>query len=301
MQQDSLIKTHTIHDMVKILGDVPQDHRGLHVHLSKNKFEKIPVTYPFRGDNCSFLLILRGTLKVQLNLITYHIHANEMITVKPQTVIHILEMSFDLETVVTSFTMDFMLTTSFKGVDFNYLDFFTTNSISKIKLSREEREVTIALSKLLAKHNRADEATIPFRADVINHTFSLLVYHFGSIFKTQYPSLESDLSRNEEMTLRFLKILDENFKTQRSVQFYAEILCVTAGHLSKLLKEVSGKTASQLIEEAVIMEAKLLLHNSALSIAEVAFALQFSDQSFFGKYFKKNTGVSPTVFRKTMK
>ncbi|WNW02394.1 AraC family transcriptional regulator [Tenacibaculum sp. HL-MS23] len=98
--------------------------------------------------------------------------------------------------------------------------------------------------------------------------------------------------------IRFLDLLNENFKSERSVQFYADVLCITSGYLSKVLKEVSGKTANQLIDEAVILEAKLLLNNPILSISEIAENLQFSDQSFFGKFFKKHTGLSPTAFRK---
>ena len=98
-----------------------------------------------------------------------------------------------------------------------------------------------------------------------------------------------------------LLILNENFKTERSVQFYADTLYMTSGHLSKVLKQVSGKTAGQLIDDAVIMEAKILLAAPELTVAQVANELQFSDQSFFGKYFKKHTGLPPSKFRRQAK
>ena len=123
------------------------------------------------------------------------------------------------------------------------------------------------------------------------------MYHYASLLKIQFPNLEANLTRQEKLALRFLKLLNENFKQERTVQFYADILCLTPGYLSKVLKIISKKTASQLIDEAVIMEAKLLLKNQTLSISEVANELQFSDQSFFGKYFKKHTGYSPSKFR----
>jgi len=103
------------------------------------------------------------------------------------------------------------------------------------------------------------------------------------------------------LTIRFFKILNTNFKNERSVQFYADQLCLTAGYLSKTLKEVTGKTASQLIDDTVIMEAKLLLKDSLRSVTEVAEDLKFSNASFFGKFFKKHTGFSPTEFRKNTK
>ena len=291
------IKKHTISDIIQILGDSHQAY-GLHIHLSKNKFKKIPFSYPFRGDNYVFLLVLTGAIKVQLNLITYKIESNETVTIKPQTVIHILEMSDDLEIIGVSFTVNFILKNSFNKIELDAFDFFTAAGIPKLKLSDEEKNTSIILSELLAKYNTSKAIDIPFRNEIISHTLGLLLYHHASIFKREHPNLEAELSRQEELTLRFFKILNENFKSERKVQFYADVLCITSGHLSKVLKEVSGKTANQLIDDTVIMEAKILLTNPSLSISQVTNELQFSDQSFFGKYFKKHTGFSPSKFRK---
>ena len=295
--QTPLIKNHTINDIVEILGDAPQEDNGLHVYLSKNRFEEIPLTYPFRGNNYAFLLVVNGKLRIQLNLITYTVKRREMVAIKPQTVTQILEMTDDLEIVGVSFTVDFILKNSFKKIELDALDFFTANNIPKLKLSKEEKKTSVMLSKLLAKNNNANAIDTPFRNEIIIHTFGLLMYHYASIFKREHPNLEANLSRQEELTLRFLKILNENFKKERSVHFYADVLCVTSGHLSKVLKEVSGKTAGQLIDDVVIMEAKILLGNPESTISQVTNELQFSNQSFFGKYFKKHTGFSPSNFR----
>ena len=95
-----------------------------------------------------------------------------------------------------------------------------------------------------------------------------------------------------------MKILENNFKKERSVQFYADKLFVTTGHLTKVLKDVGGKTAGELIDDAVIMEARILLANPSLTITQVADELQFTDQSIFGKFFKKKIGSSPSKYRK---
>lgn len=296
--QKPFIKNYTINDIVEILGDIPQKNGGLHIHLSKNNFKEIPLTYPFRSDNYAFLLVINGELKVQLNLISHTLKSCEMIAIKPQTVSQIIEMSSGLEIISISFTIDFLFKNSFKKNEFNSLDLFTVNNIPKLKLSKEEKNTSVILSKLLAKNNNVTTVNMPFRTEIVIHTFGLLLYLYGSILKKKYPNLEADLSRQEELTLRFLKILNENLKNERSVQFYADVLCVTSGHLSKVLKEVSGKTASKLIDNAVIMEAKILLKSPELTIAQITNELQFSNQSFFGKYFKKHTGFSPSKFRK---
>ena len=90
----------------------------------------------------------------------------------------------------------------------------------------------------------------------------------------------------------------ENYKQERSVAFYADKLCVTAKYLSLISKEVSGQPAGNWIDEYVILEAKTLLKSSQMSIQEIADSLNFANQSFFGKYFKHHTGISPKEYRK---
>ncbi|QVY66433.1 AraC family transcriptional regulator [Polaribacter sp. Q13] len=298
--QTPFIKNFTINDVVKIIGDKPQINTDLHIHLSKNNFNETPFLEPFRAGNYTFLLILKGTLKVQLNLITHLLESSEMIVVKPQTVSQIIATSSDLEIIGVSFTVDFIFKILLKKTEFDAIDFLTANSFPKLKLLEEEKETSIILSKLLAKNNNAEALSLPFRNEIIMHSFGLLLYHYGSIFKREHPDLDAHLNRQQQLTLKFLTILNDHFKKERSVNFYADRMNLTSAHLSKVLKEISGKTAGQLIDATVIMEAKLLLSNPLLSVSEVANELNFSNLSFFGKYFKKNTGVSPSYFRKNI-
>ena len=85
---------------------------------------------------------------------------------------------------------------------------------------------------------------------------------------------------------------------ERNVRFYARRLNITPKYLSTVSKDVSGKTAARWIDEAVILEAKSLLRYSGMSIQEIAYHLNFSTQSFFGKYFKQHTGYSPSRFKR---
>ena len=81
------------------------------------------------------------------------------------------------------------------------------------------------------------------------------------------------------------------------MNFYADKLFVTPKHLSAVLKEISGRTAGEWIDHRVILEAKMLLRTTGMNIQEISLALNFSNQSFFGKYFKHLTGISPRDYR----
>lgn len=107
-------------------------------------------------------------------------------------------------------------------------------------------------------------------------------------------------SRSEHKTLifrQFIKSVSENYTQQRQVIFYADQLCMSPKYLSKLIKDVSGKSAPEWIDSYVLLEAKHLLKYSDMPIKEIVFRLNFSNQTVFYKYFKAHTGMTPTEFR----
>ena len=140
-----------------------------------------------------------------------------------------------------------------------------------------------------------------FQKEVVQHQLMALIYETGSVFRKYNDFQSIKLNRKEDLTARFLDLLRLNVKSERSLQFYASSLSVTTGHLTKVIKQVIGKPAGELIDAAVITEAQILLGNPAISVAQAAEELQFSDQSFFGKYFKKHTGLSPSSYKQTVK
>jgi AraC-like DNA-binding protein len=124
--------------------------------------------------------------------------------------------------------------------------------------------------------------------------------YFNYLVGTQVAN-DKELSvrnRREEYFAKFITLLSNNFKRERTVGFYAEQMCVTPKYLSLLIKEFSGKSAAEWIDYYVITEAKTLLRYSTMSIQEVAYELSFSSQSFFGKYFKRRVGMSPKEYRR---
>jgi len=81
------------------------------------------------------------------------------------------------------------------------------------------------------------------------------------------------------------------------VGFYARQLCITPKYLTTLIKRISGKSVSEWIDNYVILEAKTLLKYSNMSVQEIAYYLNFPNQSFFGSYFKRNAGMSPSQYK----
>lgn len=292
----STIKLHTISDILKILDEKPQSD-GLHVYSNKDIITENPFSYPFRSDNFSVMLVVSGKLSIQLNLINYTLEANDFIIVSPKTVIHILDIHEGIQLIGISFTIDFALKSNINKNNIEAFDFFTSKIIPKLSFGYQEMESFLFMVNLLQKKNIERKNNF-FGSEMISHTFSLLMLEIAIIYKKNYSELKIEASRKEELMMKFFKLLENNFKRERSLQFYADKLFVTTGHLTKVLKDVAGKTAGELIDDAVIMEARILLANPSLTISQIADELQFSDQSFFGKFFKKKIGASPSEYRK---
>lgn len=105
------------------------------------------------------------------------------------------------------------------------------------------------------------------------------------------------LSGEESIMQRFMHEVRTHYKEERKVQFYAERLHLTAGYLSTLIKNISGKTASEWIDSYVLLEAKVMLKQTNMTVQQISDELNFPSQSFFGKYFKRLEGTSPKKFR----
>lgn len=107
-----------------------------------------------------------------------------------------------------------------------------------------------------------------------------------------------DLSVNETLVFRFRKLITSQIQNLHSVKEYADLLSVSPNHLNKTVKNTTGKTTSEIINESLLMEAKALLSLPHLSVSEIAFALGVDDVSYFSRFFKKHSGMSPSDYRK---
>ncbi|MBQ1991131.1 MAG: AraC family transcriptional regulator [Rikenellaceae bacterium] len=168
-----------------------------------------------------------------------------------------------------------------------------------IHLTQKQQEDIERYLDLL--ENISDNDNLAHRDQIVSGLVSSMFFRISDMYEqsTQVANDKERSVRNrrEEYFAKFITLLSNNFKRERTVGFYAEQMCVTPKYLSLLIKEFSGKSAAEWIDYYVITEAKTLLRYSTMSIQEVAYELSFSSQSFFGKYFKHLTGMSPSEYK----
>jgi AraC-like DNA-binding protein len=104
---------------------------------------------------------------------------------------------------------------------------------------------------------------------------------------------------NYNLLKTFQKLIEKNFATLKLPKDYAELLYITPNHLNAICNDILGQSAGEVIRNRILLEAKRLLINADLSIAEIGYRLNFNDNSYFTRFFKKYAGITPEEFRRT--
>ena len=137
-----------------------------------------------------------------------------------------------------------------------------------------------------------------FRYETAKHLTLAFFYGASSMYsnKNKIDNLGKD--RHDNLTDEFLNLVKKNYKQQRAMQFYADKLCISPKYLSSIIKSKTGVAANEWIDRHVILEAKALLKSTNMTISQISDYLEFPSQSFYGKYFKRVTGISPREYQK---
>lgn len=177
--------------------------------------------------------------------------------------------------------------------------FLQFGSLPCMELTHAESQSLRSFISVVEQELKGSETD--FSSEIIGGLIAATIYKVGDIlthYLTEHPEVDSPIhNRAEEYFRQFTELLGEHYKHERSVGFYARQLCITPKYLTTLIKRISGKSVSEWIDNYVILEAKTLLKYSNMSVQEIAYYLNFPNQSFFGSYFKRNAGMSPSQYK----
>lgn len=177
--------------------------------------------------------------------------------------------------------------------------FLQFGSLPCMELTQAESQSLRSFISMVEQELKGSETD--FSSEIIGELIAATIYKVGDIlthYLTEHPEVDSPIhNRAEEYFRQFTELLGEHYKHERSVGFYARQLCITPKYLTTLIKRISGKSVSEWIDNYVILEAKTLLKYSNMSVQEIAYYLNFPNQSFFGSYFKRNAGMSPPQYK----
>jgi AraC family transcriptional activator of pobA len=251
--------------------------------------------YPYRSDGYIVGICTRGSAQVEVNLQIYEAKPGAMLLATPFHVLRIYNSSDDFLCRFIVFSKAFLTENSINSHFLESFSYFKSASIPVIYLADADAKMMLDIYLLIQQKLEREEHL--YRIEISRSILTTLLYEIQSVYEQQHSIIKSKQSRKQELNVLFQELVFHHYKEHRNVQYYADALFVSPKHLTETIKEVTGRTAGEWIDDAVILEAKVLLRNHEISIARVAENIHFPDQSSFGKYFKKHTGIPPSDYR----
>jgi AraC-like DNA-binding protein len=251
--------------------------------------------YPYRSDGYIIGICTRGKAEVEVNLQVYQAVPGAMLLATPFHILRIYNSSDDFLCRFIVFSKAFLTGNNVSSLFLESFSYFKSESHPVIHPDQQDADIMLDAYRLIQQ--KLELETHPYRPEITRATFNMLLYELEFIYEKQHVMIKARLNRKQELNLLFQNLVFLHYKEHRNLQFYADTLFVSSKHLTETIKEVTGRTAGEWIDDAVILEAKVLLRNHEASIAQVAENIHFPDQSSFGKYFKKHTGLSPSDYR----
>ena len=255
-------------------------------------------TMPMRLDALLMVLVLEGSSEIALDYVPYTIGANSFTIIMPTHTIQLNKVSKGFKGKLLVISREFLDECNTAKRSPSMANYMQLRKNPCTTFEPQETELVDNYIELL--RSKIKNRTHFFQKEVMQNAFVGFLLEIANIFMGKKDGLLMPaLSRKEELFEQFLQLLFEHCKEQHVVTFYAEKLFITPQYLSLILKELTGKSANKWIDDALIVEAKILLKAPQATVQQVDDMLHLSDQSTFGKFFKKHMGISPMEYRKS--
>ena len=270
--------------------------------LASSNYIMKMLQYPVRFDGFVIFFVKQGNFDVDVNLTRFHVSERTLLVVVPG---NIIKLSPDNAEHLGRVSLYFVLASKdfLSGIHLDigkvFQDSIRMWNNPCITLTDE----TLSLSEdyfLLAKKILTSAKSN--KQEIIRSLLTSFIYVTMDLWQEQIShgrSVENRSSaRVNQVFERFISLVTEYHTTERGMAFYADKLCLTPKYLSKLVKQATGRSAPEWIDDYVILEAKNMLKYSDMAIKEIVYALHFPNQSVFYKFFKAHTGQTPTEYRR---
>jgi len=233
-----------------------------------------------------------GEIEALIDTTNYRVKANDFVTILPGSILQILKVTGELNIYFLGYSSQFIIETNVIKATVDI--FYTIKTSPVIPLKDEVAQIIREHLDLLAKTYLTFYGKIS--KEVTKHMLLTLVYGLGDLYK-DIRTKKTVLGKSEQIAHDFTQLVMRHYNQERNVAFYAEKLGITQAHLSTTIRQVTGKTCLEIIASMVIMDAKAQLKSTEASVQSIAYSLNFTNMSFFGKYFKRHVGISPQEYR----
>ena len=290
------INSFTLAELIDLAGEQRQGLMRECITASSDSQMQV-FRFPCRIDAFIIGVGTEGETSVSFNLHEFRLKKDSMFIFTPKNILQVNSQQY-FKADVIAISPDFMrrINIDIKNMMPLFLKFVENPTLA---LTPEDSRSMRGMIAQIERETRGPETHFSF--DIVSGLIAATIYKVGDImyhYLAEHPEGQNNShNRAEEYFKQFTHLLGEHFREERSVGFYARQLCITPKYLTTLIKRISGQSVSEWIDNYVILEAKTLLKYSTMSIQEIAYYLNFPNQSFFGSYFKRNTGMSPSQYK----
>jgi AraC family transcriptional activator of pobA len=286
------IQTISLDRYSKILALSKADNRYVFVALKEHPY----IEEPYRAESYAIGYLHEGSIEVRTGLLQKIVHAPAIITMGPSVIRSFRKSSDSIRMDILFFKEEFLLENQTNVFMLMKYAFFEKSEMNVLHLDMQQQRRVSSIYKLI-EETATDQHV--HESSIVRSFIYILLHEIDAMHQAQQTNVASASSETSNpLFARFRQLLTKEYLRQRSVGYYADQLNVTPKYLSEVIKKHTGRTAGDWIDEAVTLEAKVLLQNTSLTVAQVSDILNFSDQSVFGKFFKANTGLTPLDYRK---
>lgn len=261
---------------------------------SGNSILKFPKK-SFRIDFYAFCICLAGNIELEIDSNTYNINQNGFLISAPSTIIKFKKVSKDFRMKLLFFSKDFLLKNIANPFIIDKMNLFRYGSYNILEADIQQ---AVPLYAFLDYLQIKTSVKGKFTEEIIRTIIFNFLLEIAEIVSLEGGDSKENKKKKKELFLKFDELVKENILLYKDVGFYAKQLCISDKYLIEVVKKATGKTPHQIIDEALLKEAYVMLGNPGYSITQIADLLQFSSVSAFGRFFKKYASISPTEYRR---
>ena len=249
----------------------------------------------YRLEGCAILFCRDGEAEVMVDQYQGRIGRNALMLLLPGAYLLFMDRSEDFRASYCTFSRDLFSEAAFR------LDPVFFESVHRNPISNPPQQIVdgAQIWFQMAAYTYRDRQNL-FRNTIIKNRLQnvlLEIYDKMQRFAIRQTRKFENTTRQMELFHRFAALVYEYCAQEREVAFYADKLCISTRYLSTIVRTVAHTSAKEFIDRAVMLEIRMMLRSTDLSVQEIAYRLKFPDQSYLGRFFKKHAGESPTEYR----
>lgn len=254
----------------------------IYIAMNASDFGKKNLRYgqPYQLNEGRVMIVSQGWVKVSINMVEHVLERHMVVVLVTNSVFEIEAWSDDFDMQAFSFKDLPIVATSLNH-------HFVTS------LNEQEWQLCSSYLNLLWQAVHLP----PLRLDAIRHLQTSFLLEAQQIAQCKEAVRQKSITRKDTTFQHFIQLVNQHGMKERKIEFYANSLCITPNYLGSLIKQASGLTVMQWLNRYAIQQSKIMLKYSDMPIGEIAEHLNFANPSFFAKFFKHETGLTPKAFR----